>query len=109
VAEKPDQVLRPSQVWEVAADRSVVLELDCWPADKAVLAGDKELDQAVIEVAVVDPAAAPVLVAGRVVPVVAVAVRHKRYQVAEGAEGKEQHMALCSEDRKARQRRQCLV
>lgn len=59
----------PSQVEEAAADRSALLELDYWPADKVVLAGGKELDRIVIGPA---PAqvlglAAPVLVADRLV------------------------------------------
>lgn len=75
---------RPSQVWEAAVDRSAVLELDCWPADKAVLAGDKEPDRVVVDLAAAQMLglAAPVLVADRVVLVAAVAVRRKCYQVA---------------------------
>ena len=84
VEEELDQVLKPSQVWVAVADHSTVLVLGYSSAGKAVLVGAEALDQVVAELAVIDLAAAQVLglavlvlVAGRVVLVTAVAVRHK--------------------------------
>jgi len=87
VEEELDQVLKPSQVWAAVADHSTVLALGCSSAGKAVLVGVEAFDQVVAELAVVDLEAAQVLglavlvlVAGRVVPVTAVAVHRKSCQ-----------------------------
>ena len=94
----------------------MVLELGCSSAGKAVLEAGEDLDQVVIEVAVIGLAApqvlglaASALVVDQVVSVALVAVHRKCYHPVEEAEDKEQHKDLYLEGHRAMQQRQCPV